>query len=211
MRSYAYTAVALALAAMVLTFSNAAMAATKSSGDAIGSRWTEAWGGYGENGYAARPLKKRTARAAKVKSKQIKAYASSYDGQSVTKKKSKYKKYAAIDRKTMTDVSPPSKSLTGGVRWAASSGCLNGSLLSVVHTVASSYGAVTVSSTCRGRKHNASVGGAKRSHHLSGDAVDFRVHGNWRGALAYLRGRSGGFHHYGGGLFHVDSGPTRRW
>ena len=109
---------------------------------------------------------------------------------------------------------PAHKSLSGGgVTWVASAGCLNGTLKSLVHEVAASYGSVTVSSTCRDHGHNASVGGAKHSQHLTGDAVDFRVHGNVSGAIAFLNsnGSVGGFHHYGGGLFHIDTGDRRRW
>jgi len=104
-------------------------------------------------------------------------------------------------------------SLSGGVSWVASSGCLNSTLRGVIHQVASSYGRVTVSSTCRSHRHNRRVGGARRSHHLTGDAADFRVHGNWRAAMAYLRSSApiGGFKHYGGGLFHIDTGPRRSW
>lgn len=113
------------------------------------------------------------------------------------------------------DPRPSRKSLSGGgnITWAASSSCLNGTLASIVQDVASSYGALTVSSTCRDHGHNAAVGGAKKSQHLTGDAVDFRVHGNVSGALAFLRnhGSVGGFHHYGGGLFHIDTGPKRTW
>ena len=111
---------------------------------------------------------------------------------------------------------PSRKSLSGGggsVSWVASPGCLNGTLIGIVQEVAASYGGVTVSSTCRDHGHNASVGGAKHSQHLTGDAVDFRVHGNVSGAIAFLNnnGSVGGFHHYGGGLFHIDTGPSRRW
>jgi hypothetical protein len=28
---------------------------------------------------------------------------------------------------------------------------------------------------------------------------------------AYVRSRVGGFKHYGGGLFHIDTGPRRTW
>jgi uncharacterized protein YcbK (DUF882 family) len=107
----------------------------------------------------------------------------------------------------------PAKSLTGGgVRWTASSSCLNGTLRSVVAQVAS-YSSVTVNSTCRSKSHNAKVGGAAKSQHLTGDAVDFRVHGNVSQVYAFLRsnGSLGGVKHYGGGLFHIDTGPRRSW
>jgi hypothetical protein len=99
----------------------------------------------------------------------------------------------------------------GGINWIASSSCLNGTLRGIVSHVAANFGAVTVNSTCRSSERNRSVGGAPKSFHLSGDAVDFRVHGNVSGAVAYLSGRSGGYKHMGGGLFHVDTGPTRRF
>ena len=107
----------------------------------------------------------------------------------------------------------PSVSGGGGIRWAASSGCLNSGLRSVVAGVASMFGGVTVNSTCRSRGHNRRVGGARQSLHLSGNAVDFRVRGNWRGVWAYLRGSGGvgGMKHYGGGLFHIDTGARRTW
>jgi hypothetical protein len=105
----------------------------------------------------------------------------------------------------------PGRSLSGGgnVRWVADSGCLTGSLRSAVSSVAANYGSVTVSSTCRSAGHNARVGGAPKSYHLTGNAVDFRVSGNISGAASYLAGLGGGYKHYGGGLFHVDTGPRR--
>lgn len=110
---------------------------------------------------------------------------------------------------------PSRRSLSGGggARWAASSGCLNSTLAAVIADVSANYGSVTVSSTCRSHSHNASVGGAKKSYHLTGDAADFRVHGNWGAAYSYLRsnGAVGGLKHYGGGLFHIDTGPRRSW
>lgn len=106
-------------------------------------------------------------------------------------------------------------SLTGGggkIRWAANSGCLDPGLRAVI-SAASAYGSITVNSTCRSHSHNRRVGGAKRSKHLTGDAVDFRVHGNAGAVLAYLRssGAVGGLKHYGGGLFHIDNGDRRSW
>ncbi|MBN9265797.1 MAG: DUF882 domain-containing protein [Hyphomicrobium sp.] len=102
----------------------------------------------------------------------------------------------------------------GGVKWVANSGCLTASLRSVIHQVASAFGPVTVNSTCRSRRHNARVGGAHHSHHLSGNAVDFRVHGrNNRAVFAFLRshGSVGGLKLYRGGYFHIDTGSRRSW
>jgi len=50
-----------------------------------------------------------------------------------------------------------------------------------------------------------------RSYHLTGDAADIRIWGNVRGAARYLRTVVGGYKHYGGGLFHIDTGPRRSW
>lgn len=175
-----------------------------------------AWAGYGDSGYVARPKSARS-KAAKAKSKALKAYGASYGNK--TKKqasigKSKKKRYAALDTGAMIDTAP-TKSIAGGggIRWVASAGCLNGTLRSVVAQVAANYGSVTVNSTCRGKSHNRKVGGAPKSHHLTGNAVDFRVRGNVRAVYAYLRshGSIGGVKHYGGGLFHIDTGPRRSW
>ena len=74
----------------------------------------------------------------------------------------------------------------GSVRWTASGGCLNSTLRRIVRQVAQKFGPVTVNSTCRSVRHNAAVGGASRSHHIGGNAVDFRVKGNVRAVHAYL-------------------------
>jgi hypothetical protein len=107
--------------------------------------------------------------------------------------------------------SKPRRSLSGsgGIRWIASASCLAGSLRGVIAEVASRFGSVTVNSTCRSRGHNARVGGAPRSLHLTGDAADFRVHGNVGAVAAFLRSRVSGYKHYGGGLFHIDTGGRR--
>lgn len=95
--------------------------------------------------------------------------------------------------------------------WSASAGCLAGNLRAAVYEVARRAGRVRVNSTCRSRSRNRRVGGASRSWHLTGQAVDLRVFGNIRAAAAYLRSRGGGYKHYGGGLFHIDNGPKRTW
>jgi hypothetical protein len=99
------------------------------------------------------------------------------------------------------------------VSWKASSACLNPALRRVVGEVAARFGQVRVNSTCRDQRHNARVGGAKRSFHLSGNAADFSVERNARSILAFLSAHRavGGLKQYGGGRFHVDSGPRRTW
>ncbi len=101
----------------------------------------------------------------------------------------------------------------GGITWSASASCLNGTLRSVLADIAANYGSLRVNSTCRSHGHNRRVGGAPKSHHLSGNAVDFRVFGNVGAVYAALRsnGSVGGVKHYGGGLFHIDTGPRRSW
>ncbi len=166
----------------------------------------------------AKPSKSYNKNASYKKSK--KSYASKPGGKKLggyaeatePKKKKKGVKVAALDGGSYG--SEPKKSLSGGsVRWVASSGCVDGSLKSVIYQVASNFGPVTVSSTCRSKGHNRAVGGAKRSKHLTGDAIDFRVHGNNRGVYAFLRsnGAVGGLKHYGGGLYHIDNGDRRTW
>ncbi|MGE5267463.1 MAG: YcbK family protein [Deltaproteobacteria bacterium] len=204
------------LAGMLLAVAFADTAAAKPTGwqseSELRNSGPNAWAGYGESGYVARP--KSAARAARAKSKAFKSYGAAYGSKSKkVASKTKLKKYAALDTGAMVDALPPAKSLTGGgVRWAASASCLNGTLRSVVTQVAS-YAPVTVNSTCRSKSHNRKVGGASKSHHLTGDAVDFRVHGNVGAVYAFLRsnGSLGGVKHYGGGLFHIDTGPKRSW
>jgi hypothetical protein len=134
-----------------------------------------------------------------------------------TEKKHKHKgvKVAALGNDdSFFESTKPKKSLSGGgVTWTADAGCLDGGLKSIVYSVAANYGPVTVNSTCRSHGHNAAVGGAPHSMHLSGNAVDFRVHGNAGAVYAYLKsnGSVGGLKHYGGGLFHIDNGERRSW
>ena len=103
----------------------------------------------------------------------------------------------------------------GAVRWGASSSCLDSRLRQVINQVASNFGPVKVNSTCRSRTHNAKVGGATRSKHLTGDAADFSVSRNKPAVLGYLRRHPsvGGLKLYPGGRghFHIDTGPRRTW
>lgn len=215
-----YRAVVAVLAMAALSVTLTAPAEAKPTGwqseSEVRKAGPSAWAGYGDSGYVARPKSARS-KAAKAKSKALKAYGASYGAKpkkQASNGKSKKKRYAALDTGAMIDTAPK-KSVAGGggIRWVASAGCLNGTLRSVVAQVAANYGSVTVNSTCRGKAHNRKVGGAKKSHHLTGNAVDFRVRGNVRGVYAYLRshGSIGGVKHYGGGLFHIDTGPRRSW
>lgn len=148
--------------------------------------------------------------SAKPRSQRKEAVASSSSSEdSSSSRRSKGTRVASIDRaETYT---PPKRSITGGgnVNWVASSSCLASNLRSAINYVAQNYGSVTVNSTCRSASHNRRVGGAPKSYHLTGDAADIRIHGNTRGATAYLRSAVGGFKHYGGGLYHIDNGPSR--
>ncbi len=108
----------------------------------------------------------------------------------------------------------PKRSITGGgarIKWAASSRCLPARLRKAINYVARNFGRVRVTSTCRSRRRNRRVGGASNSWHLKGRAADLRVFGNIGKAARYLRGVAGGYKHYGGGLFHIDTGPKRSW
>ncbi len=114
----------------------------------------------------------------------------------------------------MVSAPDPTPSLSGGsIHWRASDSCLASPLRDILGLVASNFGPLTVNSTCRSRSHNARVGGASRSMHLTGNAVDFRVRGRYGDVLAFLlRQRGvGGYKHYGSGVFHIDTGPRRTW
>ncbi len=221
---------AFVLAAVSLTLAGSTAADAKPTGwrskPELARSVADAGAGYGDVGYIGRPAKskkytKRTSRkkaaarkrAAKSRKKAFKA-AVKKSGLAPKKKTATPGVKVAALGPFSPSVAPPTGSATGGgIRWSASSSCLNGRLASIVGQVAANFGPVTVNSTCRSRRHNARVGGARRSKHLTGDAVDFRVRGNTRAVYAYLKshGQVGGLKHYGGGLFHIDTGPRRTW
>jgi hypothetical protein len=104
--------------------------------------------------------------------------------------------------------------LSGGhINWVASASCLALPLRGILAEVAALFGPVRVNSTCRSKSHNARVGGAPRSYHLTGNAVDFRVGGHFKAIHDFLSGKKvvGGLKHYGAGVFHIDTGPRRSW
>ncbi|MFZ1775367.1 MAG: D-Ala-D-Ala carboxypeptidase family metallohydrolase [Rhizobiaceae bacterium] len=99
------------------------------------------------------------------------------------------------------------------IAWNAPSKCIPGRLKNVLARVSAKYGPVTVNSSYRSNGKNRSVGGRKRSYHLSCQAVDFRVHGKSGGLMSWLasQGEVGGLHRYPSGFYHIDTGPRRSW
>lgn len=99
------------------------------------------------------------------------------------------------------------------IHWDAPKNCLKYSLAGVIYEV-SRISPVVVTSTCRSETHNRKVGGAKKSYHLRGAAVDFRVRPNTSQEVKQLLladARVGGWKLYSPGKFHIDSGPRRTW
>jgi len=101
----------------------------------------------------------------------------------------------------------------GLIKWLAYPGCVPKSLKKVLVELSERFGNLTVNSTRRSPQHNREVGGAKHSYHLRCQAVDFRLRHNYRTANAFLLRQAavGGLKHYGGGRFHIDTGPRRTW
>jgi uncharacterized protein YcbK (DUF882 family) len=123
---------------------------------------------------------------------------------------------ASLGHEFVAPPSPAGPSLTGDqIKWLplASIDCLASPLRGVLADLAAAFGPMTVRWTCRDKQLNARVGGAKRSYHLTGNAVDFNMTGNYRAILAFLKAKKevGGLKHYGGGAFHIDTGPRRTW
>jgi hypothetical protein len=123
---------------------------------------------------------------------------------------------ASLGREFVAPTPSTEPSLAGDrIKWMplASVDCLAAPLRGVLAELASAFGPLTVRWTCRDKSLNAKVGGAKRSFHLTGNAVDFNMTGNYRAILAFLKGKKqvGGLKHYGNGAFHIDTGPRRTW
>jgi uncharacterized protein YcbK (DUF882 family) len=96
-------------------------------------------------------------------------------------------------------------------RRSSGGGCIPGQLQGVLNDLEAKFGRVNVTSTCRSASANRAAGGAPQSLHLSGQAVDFRVSGGSGAVMAFLsaHGDVGGLKHYGGGLYHIDTGARR--
>ena len=123
---------------------------------------------------------------------------------------------ASLGREFFAPAPVSAPSLSGdAINWlpTALTDCLAAPLRGVLLELAEAFGPITVRWTCRSKEVNARVGGAKRSYHLTGNAVDFNMTGNYRAVLAFLKAKQevGGLKHYGGGAFHIDTGPRRTW
>lgn len=123
---------------------------------------------------------------------------------------------ASLGREFFAPAPLSAPSLTGdAIKWlpTALTDCLAAPLRGVLVALAEAFGPITVRWTCRSKEINARVGGAKRSYHLTGNAVDFNMTGNYRAVLAFLKAKKevGGLKHYGAGAFHIDTGPRRTW
>ena len=123
---------------------------------------------------------------------------------------------ASLGREFFAPAPLSAPSLTGdAIKWlpTALTDCLAAPLRSILVELAGAFGPITVRWTCRSKEINARVGGAKRSYHLTGNAVDFNTRGNAHAILAFLQAKKevGGLKHYGGGAFHIDTGPRRTW
>lgn len=108
---------------------------------------------------------------------------------------------------------PRTPTIAVTARDTAPTHCLPGPLMHVLTDVAERFGEVSVQSTHRTPGRNARAGGARRSLHLDCRAVDFRVKGDGRAVMAYLRDHPdiGGVKRYRNGLIHIDDGASRTW
>ncbi len=96
---------------------------------------------------------------------------------------------------------------------AAPSDCLPAGLQSVLKDVEARFGAVTVVSTTELHTDNHSHGSARHKLHTACKAVDFRVGGNRKAVVAYLKSRPevAGVNSYANnGVIHVDHSGARQ-
>src|SRR5215468_618664 len=97
---------------------------------------------------------------------------------------------ASLGREFFAPAPLSAPSLTAdAIKWlpTALTDCLAAPLRGVLLERAEAFGPITIRCTCRSKEVNARVGGAKRSYHLTGKAVDFNTRGNAHAILAFLQ------------------------
>lgn len=102
------------------------------------------------------------------------------------------------------------------LRARAKVSCLPYELKGIIADISSHFGKkVVISSGHRSKRHNARVGGVKRSFHLTCEAVDLKVPGVSKykvAAYAKSLSASGGVGTYcRNHIVHIDVGPKRSW
>ncbi len=96
---------------------------------------------------------------------------------------------------------------------AAPTECLPAGLRNVLKDVEARFGAVTLVSTTELHTDNHSRGSVRHKLHSACRAVDFKVKGNGKAVVAYLRSRSevAGINSYGNnGMIHIDHAEPRQ-
>lgn len=93
--------------------------------------------------------------------------------------------------------------------------CIPQELLVFIDELRTRFGEIEVISSFRTIKHNREVGGAKKSQHLTCDAIDFRIPNVPRKEVklfltANFKERAG-IGYYCGGSYHLDIGKPRQW
>lgn len=96
-----------------------------------------------------------------------------------------------------------------------STSCFPPKLKEFINELRTRFGSVEINSGYRSRTHNRQVGGARRSQHMSCNAVDFSIPGVPRAEVklfltANFRGRAG-VGYYCNDRFHLDIGSVRQW
>jgi hypothetical protein len=118
---------------------------------------------------------------------------------------------AAPGKPTPEDA-PVARTASAGVQTVPTD-CLPAGLRSVLKDVETRFGAVTLVSTTELHTDNHSAGGVRHKLHSACQAVDFKVKGDRKAVVAYLRLRPevAGINSYGNnGLIHLDHNPPRQ-
>ncbi len=118
----------------------------------------------------------------------------------------------AAPAKLVSESAPVAQVASAGAP-AAPTDCLPAGLRSVLKDVEARFGPVTLVSTTELHTKNRSRGGVRHKLHGACQAADFKVQGNGKAVVAYLRSRSevAGINSYGNnGVIHIDHAEPRQ-